>query len=94
MSYHGEFSIGLLCLVGCDIWVSEFACYFLKVKWLYVNGPLYVCILKGKGVEERGEEGEGGEREKNQGHVFHFKWLLASKRLVDLGNLNKSTSWM
>lgn len=37
MSYHGEFSIGLLCLVSKYLGVSEFACYFLKVKWLYVN---------------------------------------------------------
>lgn len=25
-----------------------------------MHSPLYVCILKGKGVEERGEEGKKG----------------------------------
>ena len=49
-------------------------------------------------IEGEGGRGEGrrkeGEIEKHQGHVFNLKWLLASKCLVDLGNLQKSTSWM
>lgn len=60
---------------------------------------MYAC---GWGKEAAvGERERGGrrrewekERERHKGKVFNFKWLLASRCLVNLGNLNKSTSWM
>ena len=35
-----------------------------------MHSPLYVCILKGKGVEERGEEGKKGRERKTKAMCF------------------------
>lgn len=48
-----------------------------------MHSPLYVCILKGKGVEERGEEGKKGEREKPRPCVsFQMARLLPNAWLT------------
>lgn len=69
-------------------------------EWLNVNKLLFVrmhmCMWEGEGGV--GREGGRREREKErkqcQGNVFNFKWPLASKCLVDLGNLHQSMFWM